>query len=177
MACIWMLHNTSTGGWRPRPIRTGTEAGARPAGEPEHRLPAGLALLSVAGPDADRPRWALLVGRSVDVRVNGEPVGAGIRVLRDRDAIVTEPGRVVFFSTERPPERVTIPADRIDTRCARCNTPFAAGVMAVCCPGCASWYHAVDGGERPLPCWSHQPHCSICRRATDATYAWTPECL
>jgi hypothetical protein len=113
--------------------------------------------------------WALLT-RDPNVRVNGSPALAGLRLLHDRDEICMHDARL-FFSTERLPQVEPIPDLGRPVACARCRSGLEPGTSGVVCPRCGAWCH-----ETPeLPCWSYGPACPFCEQRTDAeTYSWTP---
>jgi hypothetical protein len=122
-----------------------------------------------AGPEA----WSLVILDEA-IRINGRPVGIGLRRLRDRDELRLPGGERSYFSTECQAEIVPYPrADGIT--CPRCKTKIAEGEAAVRCPDCAIWYHQTDD----RPCYTYSPTCGTCPRASDldAGFRWTPEGL
>jgi hypothetical protein len=116
----------------------------------------------------------LLSNGSAIVRVNGEALLLGIRVLRDRDAIRIGASEPIFFSTESLPRITRYIEDRI-VPCARCRTEIALDEPAVKCPRCAAWHHQHD----EMPCWTHADTCAACQQPTplDGGYQWSPEGL
>ncbi len=127
-------------------------------------------LLRAATPDGEC--WVVVGAASV--RVNGDALGTGIAVLRDRDELFVA-GVRVYFSAETLAVVAAFPGGEGAVLCARCTTPMVAGAPAVRCPDCGAWQHQTD----ELPCWIYAERCARCPRATalDADYAWTPEGL
>ncbi len=123
-------------------------------------------------PTSEPEIW-ILVGPPV-VRVNGNPLDAGIRVLRDRDELRTG-GTRTFFSTESLPVMVPFTGGERSTFCPRCKLEVAAGSPAVACPQCRVWHHQSD----ELPCWTYAERCTMCDQPTalGAGFRWTPEDL
>ena len=119
---------------------------------------------------AQREVW-LLVGAPA-VRVNGIPLDAGIRVLRDRDELRTGDDRR-FFSVESLAVIAPFPGGERATFCPRCKLEIAPDSPAVRCPQCGVWHHQSD----ELPCWTYAAHCMLCDHPTalDAGFRWTPE--
>jgi len=116
--------------------------------------------------------WVLLAGPSARVRINGEPLALGVRVLRDRDEIVVGSARS-YFSTERLASVDPFPDNLGVIFCARCKNKIDPGAPAVRCPGCGCWCHQRED----LECWSYSPTCPLCDQSTalDAGYRWEPE--
>jgi hypothetical protein len=115
--------------------------------------------------------WALVAAAGA-VRVNGAPLALGLRVLRDKDEICSEGGRV-FFSEERL-AAVEPFAGAAPVACARCRQPVEPGSPSVRCAGCGVVCH-----ESPeLPCMTYTPTCPLCSRSsTLGAFTWTPEDL
>jgi hypothetical protein len=125
-----------------------------------------------AGPS---PTWALLAGPSATLRVNGQPLVLGIRVLRDRDEISFD-GHRGFFSTEELAQIVPFPGLPQPAFCPRCKQKMETGDLAVVCPHCRAWHHQSE----KYPCWTYGGTCALCQvqsTALDAGYTWTPEKL
>src|SRR5262249_56462223 len=80
------------------------------------------------------------------VRVNGEPLAAGIRVLRERDEFCVGTARH-FFSTEALAAVTPAPESATPPRCPRCTTTILADSPSVRCPQCTLLHHAA--------CWSY----------------------
>jgi hypothetical protein len=166
MAHLWQLHNDR---WEPAAL-SGPVMALTGAGE---LLPADAGAdapmrLQATGTDS----WVLLARPLTAVRVNGSPVAAGIRALRDRDEIVAA-GVRAFFSTERLVQVEAFPGGTSATFCARCRQKIEQDSPAVRCPGCGSWCHQ-DGD---LGCWLYAATCPLCEQATalDAGFRWEPE--
>ena len=127
-----------------------------------------------AGTEA-APVWALLAAAEGEVRVNGFPPVAGVRVLQDRDEIRATPSHALFFSTETLARVEEFPGSERPIFCGRCRQPMEKGQLAVRCPSppCGIWYHQSE----QLPCWTYAPTCAFCPQSTslDAGFAWTPE--
>jgi hypothetical protein len=130
-------------------------------------------VLRVSGGDGE---YWLLAG-SESVRVNGLPLLAGIRVLRDRDEIRVDGDPPVYFSTEKLARVECFPGAARPTFCARCKVEIEVGSAAVQCPNCGVWCHETE----ELNCWSYPEArtCPLCdhRNSLDATYRWTPASL
>lgn len=157
MAHLWKHQNEL---WEPSALAGATVALAEAGG-------AAVRLLAMGDGG-----WVLLVRPLNSVRVNGRPVVAGLRVLRDRDEIVAGGARA-FFSTERLARVEAFPGGEGAVFCARCRQQMEMETPAVRCPGCGSWCHQRDD----LGCWLYAPACPLCDQATplDAGYRWQPE--
>jgi hypothetical protein len=166
MAYLWTCSSTASDAarpasgdeWSPLPL-----VGAALALHPTVQL-----RRSAAEPDI----WVVVGAASL--RVNGEPLDAGIRVLRDRDELRAG-SRRAFFSAESPVELVAFPAPDRAVLCPRCKLEIPPASPAVRCPQCRVWHHQSDD----LPCWTYDRHCATCDRpsALDAGFRWTPEGL
>ena len=121
----------------------------------------------------DSPVWALLEAVGGEVRGNGFPAVAGMRVLQDRDEIRAPAREPLFFSTETFARVEEFPGSERAVYCGRCRQAMEKGQMAVHCPQCGIWYHQTEN----LPCWTYAPTCAFCPHATalDAAYQWIPE--
>ncbi len=114
-------------------------AGALRAGPPaESGLSPGVLMPSDSG-------WVLVCPPG-SFWVNGEPVVLGMRVLTDRDELVTPSGRM-FFSTESLATVVPFPGAASPLTCPRCAREIALGADAVRCPACGTWYHEGEDGR------------------------------
>ncbi len=119
--------------------------------------------------------WTLLAGREIPIRINGQPLLLGIRVLRDRDELSVAGSRW-FLSTEELASVVPFPGLDQPAFCPRCRQKLEMGDLAVQCPHCRAWHHQSE----KFPCWSYAPACALCQlqsSALDAGYSWTPEQL
>ena len=156
MAHLWLREASDS--WSP----------AVPAGDTPAMHPARLLRRSTSQRDV----W-VLVGPPC-VRVNGDPLDTGIRVLRDRDELRAATSRI-FFSVESLPVIEPFPGSAQPTFCPRCKLEIAPGSPAVCCPQCSVWHHQSD----ELPCWTYAECCTLCDQPTplDAGFRWTPEDL
>ncbi len=136
---------------------------------------AGHAALLASYPAPNqRRRWALFdCGAADDVWVNGEPLLAGLAVLKDRDEILLGGRTRLYFSTEELPAVVPYPGAEAPEFCARCHGPLVAGAPAVRCPSCGRWCHQAAA----RPCWTYGPGCPLCGHPTafDAGLRWSPE--
>ena len=148
------------------------EHGVRPLGQ--LRPPPEAALLR---PCDGGKGWVLLADpATADVRVNGERLASGARVLEDRDGLLVN-SRRLFFSTERLARIEPLPQTAGQPRCPRCQQDIATGHPAVRCPNpqCGARYHQSD----ELPCWTYARKCVVCGWPTEISdgYQWTPEGL
>jgi hypothetical protein len=131
-------------------------------------------------PQPGGPACYALLAPAPSVRVNGEPLPTGIRVLRDRDEILCRTGQRLWFSTERVAEITRfrgsgdagVEAD--EARCPRCRDYIEQGTEAVACPNCGVFYHFAADRH----CYDYHAECVICRGPTrdlsEQTLAWTP---
>lgn len=166
MPHLWQLQNDQ---WEPAPL-AGPALALPSSGELRPARDADAAPLRLQA--AENDSWVLLARPMSVVRVNGSPVVAGMRVLRDRDEIVIGGSRS-FFSTERLARVEPFPGSEGATFCPRCKQEIVKDSPAVQCPGCRSWYHQRED----LGCWLYSPSCQLCDQSTplDAGYRWEPE--
>lgn len=165
MSCIWLEQRQ--GVWQSRTLTTGRLLPGEEIGAP------GIALVSLASSSA------LLAREFVRIRINGESVVAGVRMLDHRDEILI--GRKLFyFSTQTAPQVVVYSAtegQRLPI-CGICRGPLRDGMTGVCCPGCNRWYHQQDasGELSAKPCWTYAPQCRFCKHPTafDTEGMWQP---
>jgi len=176
MAYVWLEVD---GGWAAARLEAGgyrLEAGAEPRIRRHAGIEAGPCEAELLGSlvPTGLERWVLVCGKSA-VRVNGEPVVLGMRVLKDRDEVRLPDGARLYFSAERLAEVAAMPAGSRPVSCARCHRPIEPGNAAVQCPGCNTWHHQTD----ELPCWLYDERCALCPQATalDASLNWSPERL
>lgn len=116
------------------------------------------------------------------LRVNGDPVPTGLRVLRDRDEILCPGGCRLYFSTEDIAEVVPYPGVDIGdsaapaggARCPRCRCDIERGSDAVACPRCRTFYHCTQA----RPCYAYHEQCCVCSGPTtsvaEPAFGWTP---
>ena len=130
---------------------------------------AKLVRVDFAGSEA----WALMSASGSGVRIGGEKLPTGLRVLRDRDEIRSRAGEQYFFSIEALVAVTPFESPGRDVFCGRCRQRIASGAPAVRCPGCGVWYDEND----ELPCWTYAETCAFCGRSTalDLGFAWSPE--
>ena len=114
--------------------------------------------------------WVLLAGRSARIRINGEPLSLGCRVLQDRDELVSGRERS-YYSTERLLRAEPFPDAEAAVFCARCKLRITPGTLAVRCQ-CGTWCHEMEDRR----CWSYAATCPLCPQPTDADagYNWEP---
>lgn len=175
MAQVWLRDDTR--GWAPVELNSSDcqlVEGRPVAVSPEE---AGT---SIAAPLLCREgeQWLVLAGESPAVRVNGRPLMAGLRLLRDRDAVAfvdpqTSADITLFFSTEQLVQILPLPDDRAGTVCPRCRQGIDVGSPAVRCPECGTWHDETPQRN----CWTYAATCAVCGATTDlaAGYRWTPE--
>lgn len=129
-----------------------------------------------------KPAFAL-IAHAQSARVNGEPLTAGIRILRDRDEILCADGSRLWFSAESVAE-VSLFDDGRDhaddggstspVLCPRCRGAIEHGDEVVACPSCGLFYHWLESRR----CYNFHRECVGCEGATvdvgDPAFAWTP---
>jgi hypothetical protein len=159
MAHLWMADRSASGGWMPQTLDANVVVLAGSARVLRHA-------------SADAIEWVLVGPPSL--RVNGQPLDAGIRLLRDRDELRTGAVRT-FFSTESLAVVEAFPGDQRPTFCPRCKLAIEPGTPAVRCPQCRVWHHQSDD----MPCWLYAERCTLCDQPTtlDAGFHWSPEAL
>ena len=139
-------------------------------------LPHDVQIRQPGGPGAVQPfggpNWYILSPSDVQVRVNGERLLLGSRLVKHRDEIVVD-GHRFFFSTERLAAVGNLPALGHAVHCARCKQPVEQGSLAVSCPGCGAWHHQSDA----LACWCYDAKCALCDSVTElgGGFRWTPD--
>jgi len=119
--------------------------------------------------DAACEAWVLIAERRCRTLVNGRVNHTGLHVLRGGDEIRTHDGTTFVFSNDQRVEIVPFPGADRAARCGRCTTELEAGVPAVRCPACSTWYH--EHGE--FNCWSSVPFCQVCGHRAAASEACT----
>jgi hypothetical protein len=171
MAHLWVER---TEGWGIFPLGTGQLLlTGDPASPVCQEIPGRPVRGAIHPAGSQTSEWVLLC-RPNEMRVNGESVALGIRVLADRDEIVPAPGVRVFFSSERLAEVVPFPGSPQPTMCPRCYQAIADGEPSVRCPGCGVAYH--ESPDTGRACWTYAK-CGVCGRDTslDAGYRWAPD--
>jgi hypothetical protein len=164
MSCLWL--EGAPGQWTTRIVPAGRPLAGEDIGVP------GIALLVLP-----RQGAVLLARDGAWVRVNGEPVLGGMRILEHKDEVLVEDVRLVF-SQETVPVVVRFAAaagQRLPT-CPICRGPIRDGMQAVQCPGCGRWFHQL-GQPVAKPCWTYAPTCRFCQHPTSvaAGAAWRPD--
>src|SRR5262249_3662164 len=127
------------------------------------------ALLSCGGAHKS---WVLVASPQAGVRLNGQPVPLGIRVLVDRDAIAGGADESVFFSTQESSCVAPFSKDRA-APCARCKAEIKPGEASVKCPHCGAFHHQSE----EWGCWDYDDKCAACSQPTRDIEQWTPEQL
>jgi hypothetical protein len=122
--------------------------------------------------------WALFSPPGERIRINGDPLHTGLRLLRDRDEILVAGRSRIFFSSETLPRVEPFPGADGSVKCARCKSDIKPGDQAVRCPSCAIWYH--ESPDSGFNCWTYQNSPCMCGQTTDLenpAYRWTPDGL
>lgn len=163
MSNIW--REAPSQGWEATPLGEGVEqAGIR-------FVPLGRGTAGGVG---------VIASAGVPVRVNGQPIPGGFRVLEHRDEILVGAVRYFFSAQSVPVVSVFRPeaGARLPT-CPVCRGPIREGDQAVRCPGCGRWFHQLDaaGDRRAKHCWTYSPTCRFCSQPTTLTEEalWRPE--
>ena len=180
MAHLWMKNEAA--GWAVLPLE---EDRLRIDADPPRRLRDEVAgtedatgILLLRERMDEGAVWILLAGPAHDVRINGLPLAAGIRVLADRDEIRIAGRPHAYFSSEESPRVVPFPEHDRPICCARCQREITPGQAAVRCPICGVWHHQMP--EEAFPCWTYADLCGGCRRQEtklEAEFRWTPDGL
>jgi hypothetical protein len=164
MAHLWQNQN---GTWLPVPL-TDPAVGLSVEGELRPVKPEDTAPVRLYQAKLD---WVLLALCGTRVRINGDPLALGIRVLADRDEIGFG-GIRAYFSTERLARIEPFP-DLPGIFCVRCKRPIEPnGTPAVQCPSCNRWHHERTDSK----CWTYGKTCTLCPHPTglDLGYLWEP---
>ena len=148
--------------------RSAPEAAGGAAPEAATRHP----VVCVPAPD---DAWLLITQPGMEVRVNGNRLHLGVRLLRDKDHIHLGMLRHYFFSTEQLAAVTSCPESERPVFCPRCKLPLITGRPSVQCPACATRHHQDD----EKPCWTYAQTCAVCGQPTalDMGFQWTPENL
>jgi hypothetical protein len=170
MSQLWLQRLSE---WLALPLVARSYALAAGAGglvaEPQgQHADAGVLLLR--GNGGHSACW-LLFSDGPRVRVNGEPVVAGVHALADRDEIVLDGAGRAFLSLEALPNVAPFPGGDRRIFCARSKLEIARGVPAVRC-SCGTWYLQ----SKEVPGFTYGPACLTCGRSTDlgGEPAWSP---
>jgi hypothetical protein len=119
--------------------------------------------------------WTLLSPKHRTTRVNGTPVTAAVRVLKDQDAIAVTGGETLFFSAEKVVQILPYTGNDESICCIRCKLPLRPGTPTVRCPNpeCGFVHHETND----RPCWTYAEGCAACGYPTDleAGLQWSPE--
>jgi hypothetical protein len=180
-----MFLELEDGGWGIAPLEAATYVagpnGLHPpqAGD-DRQSPCGCGALLARLGDPRDAAWLLLASPDCAVRVNGEPVTLGARLLRHQDEMVLRRGPAGatwrgYFSAERSARVQPFPGDE-PAVCPRCKHPILPGKPAVKCPYCGVFHHNEPEGQRN--CWTYSAHCATgCGQTTelDGQLHWTPE--
>ena len=161
MSCLWI--ETAPGQWTPKILPAGKPTNGEDLGVP------GVALLVLP-----RQGAVLLARPGVWVRVNGDPVLGGMRLLQHKDEVLADDVRLVF-SQQGIPAVVAFSLNnggRLPT-CPVCRGLVQESALSVQCPGCARWFHQ----EGAKTCWTYAPTCRFCNHPTafDDSAAWRPD--
>lgn len=151
------------------------------AAGPQNEIPpeeTGPVLMRSASPgSAD---YVLLAPVTARVRINGDPLRLGVRVLDDKDAIQFGADEVHLYSTERIARVEPFAGDSTRGVCPRCRQRIEPGTPAVRCPSCGIWHHQTADS----PCWTgyeHEPFPTCAMDDQPATLGgelrWVPEFL
>jgi hypothetical protein len=167
MGCIWQEQRS--GQWSARAVIAGKALADEELGV------SGIAILGLGSSGGA----ALFVRPGFGVRINGEPVLGGLRILEHKDEILAATVRLCF-SQETTPVVVTFATSgQRPPICPICRGPVRDGMQAVQCPGCGRWFHQRDAeGQQPAkPCWTYAPTCRFCRHPTSfaGDAAWRPD--
>ena len=102
----------------------------------------------------DESRAVLVSKPDTAVRINGQPMPAGLRVLSDRDEIRVNHER--FYFSSRDPLIVESRQGEA-VACPRCSGMIEPGTPAVRCH-CGAWFHQCD----EQPCFTYGDTCPLC---------------
>jgi hypothetical protein len=161
MSCVWQEQRP--GVWTAVTVLPGRTLAGEDLGVP------GIGVMGLRSGGA-----ALLVRPGIRVRVNGELVLGGLRVLEHKDEVLAGWVRLCFSGETAPILVSFAPADKQRTAvCPICRGPIREGMQAVQCPGCGRWFHQLDA----KPCWTYAPTCRFCNHPTSfaAEAGWRPD--
>jgi hypothetical protein len=176
MAMIWRESND---GYVGEPLRMDGDAGVAIVAARVGGTSRGFRIAQFR--DGTTTRHALVAGSDVPIRVNGQAIAGGFRVMHHKDELVMGAERM-FFSAESTPvvEAYRHDESRRRPRCAVCRAEVLDGQSVVRCPGCSRVYHQIaasdDAPEKP--CWTYAPKCRFCEHPTSLSGepSWRPEC-
>ncbi len=120
----------------------------------------------------DPEAWTLIAAASASVRVNGQTLPSGLKLLRHRDAVQVAAAQPLFYSAERIPVVRPFPGAPEPIFCVRSKTQLQLGDPAVQCKSCSCWFVQTDS----IPAFTYGPSCPICgaRTALDGELEWQP---
>ena len=175
MANVWQREDS---GWVRRPLSEALftlVTRSRAARHPMASAEAGAPVMLRRCGDAKSALWVLISSGAEKVHVNGQPLLAGLCVLRDRDEIQIGAQSRFYYSTEELARVEPYPGGEGPVFCARCRQEIKAGSPAVRCPACGHWCEQSES----KPCWTYGPACPMCDQPTDfdTGLRWTPEDL
>lgn len=196
-ATVWVGAPGANEPWTPLELEgaafeliADASAGVRFRRVHDERALVGRTAVSLLARADDREAWCLLAsGAGSGVRVNGELLLAGARVLRNRDEIALGGARF-YFTMERIARAERFAAVGRSVPCARCGVSLEDGEIAVRCPrgSCGRWHHHVvetaaqtveDAVEaRKQSCWETADVCAGCLQqptSLDVDLRWVPE--
>lgn len=144
---------------RPAPLDRPTENGV---------------LLVRSSTATDSGSWALLVGPTDRLRLNGRSVGAGLAILRHRDQLCLTGHAPMYYSTEVVARVDTYRADD-EPICPRCTLAIEPGDAFVRCPGCQVAHHQ----RHDRACFTYADRCALCDFPSDldSGFRWNLEGL
>jgi hypothetical protein len=175
MTAIWRQSND---GYVEQVLRSDGDAGIAGVDVEVGGKQISLGILQIR--EGARASHVLIIGSGEEVRVNGQPVMGGFRVLQHRDELVVETARL-FFSAESTPVLETYHHDESARRpkCGVCRAEIRDGQTVVRCPGCNRIFHQIAAaGDAPEKnCFSYSAQCPFCQHPTSLTgeTSWRPD--
>jgi hypothetical protein len=179
MAVIWQ--ESPLNAWEATPLkdrRYNLAPGGLAAASPTAGTRPQTAAVQLLRGTAGGQPWVLLAAKGSGVRVNGQSLDIGLRVLRNCDEIfLIRAHRRFFFSNEGLPRVERFPRDLRAASCPRCHHVIQPGSLAVRCPNeeCGVWHHQ----SADCPCWTEGQRCAMCETPTElrAGFRWSPQDL
>ena len=115
------------------------------------------------------------------LRINGDPLYANFRLLRNRDEVMISSAggssQRLFFSSERKAVIDSFHESAHEVSCMRCHQRLFHGDSIVRCPSCGALHHESSD----VLCWSYSSTCAngICSHTTDMNkeFRWIPDYL